>query len=360
MDGLYIYHDFFLGLESVWDRLKNCGKPIYMYGGGNGGEKILRACNENGICISGIFASDDFSADKSFWGYKVKRLSEIESEAKDLVVVLAFGTDIPEVMERIDRIGKKHELFAPDVSVAGTERFEKKYFMENFRKAAEAYSLLSDSASREVFVDLTAYKITGRLEYLRKAFSTPDESERLLMLGENEIYCDLGAYNGDTVRQFAERTGGRYKKIYAVEPEKRNFQKCVKSCLGFENISFYNAAAWSADGEMLFEGGSGRQARLGSNGRKIPVRSLDSILGGEECTYIKYDVEGADIPSLDGSAFSISGYAPKICCAVYHRCYDYIKIPLHINRLRSGYKFYMRQYPYYPAWETNIFCISGK
>ena len=60
---------------------------------------------------------------------------------------------------------------------------------------------------------------------------------------------------------------------------------------------------------------------------------------------------------LTGVQGTISKYSPKICTALYHRAYDILDIPLLINSIRSEYKLYMRQYPYYPAWETNLFAV---
>ena len=82
------------------------------------------------------------------------------------------------------------------------------------------------------------------------------------------------------------------------------------------------------------------------------------MLCGKECTYIKYDVEGADIPALEGSRETIVKYQPKLCCALYHRCYDYIDLPLYIDDMCSGYTFYMRQQSYYPAWETELYAVK--
>lgn len=358
MKGLYEFYDYFNSLQSAAETVLNGGKPVYIYGMGNGGEKVLKWCKDHGINVSGVFASDDFVRGQSFCGYRVKKLSEVESESEDFIILLAFGTDLPDVMSRIEEYGKRHTLIAPDVPVIAGKYFEKSEFMDRFDEAAMVYGLLEDDDSRETFIKLTAYKITGRLEYLREIFASPEKSWELLKPGENEIYCDLGAYNGDTIAGFVENVNGKYRKIYALEPEKRNFQKCVRNSITLENIEFHNAAAWSEDSVTYFDGGSGRQAKVSKKGvGKICTRSLDSILAGRECTYVKYDVEGADIPVLKGSADTIRKYSPKICCALYHRCYDYIEIPLYINKMNSGYRFYMRQYPYYPAWETNLFAI---
>lgn len=347
----------------------NSKKPVYIYGMGNGAEKIIRWCEYYNIKVSGVFASDEFVRGQSFCGYTVKTLGEAEQECgsdadnADLLVLLAFGTSLPDVMEHIENIGKKHELYAPDVPVIGEKHFDKQDFISDIGRAKKAYELLSDDESRKTFVYLNAYKITGKLDYLRSIFTNEQPP---LRLDDKEIYCDLGAYNGDTIREFVKRTNCRYRRIYALEPEKRNFQKCLRSVVDMklDNVELHNAAAWSEDGEQIFDGGSGRQAKITdrsvkNNTKKAAVRSLDDLLGGRECTYIKYDVEGADIPALNGSKNTIKKFSPKICCALYHRCYDHVDIPLYINSIKSGYKFYMRQSPYYPAWETNIYAVNA-
>ncbi|MDE6149461.1 MAG: FkbM family methyltransferase, partial [Ruminococcus sp.] len=93
-------------------------------------------------------------------------------------------------------------------------------------------------------------------------------------------------------------------------------------------------------------------------GVPVQCRSVDSIIKKNGCTYIKYDVEGADKQALLGSIKTIRNFNPKICTALYHRAYDILDLPLMINAIKSNYKMYLRQYPYYPCWETNLFCTK--
>lgn len=344
-------------LTDCGSEIKRLGLPVYIYGMGNGGEKVLKWCGDRGIEVSGVFASDDFVRGQSFCGHRVQTLSQVEQAEGEFTVLLAFGTSLPEVMSRIEDIEQRHPLFAPDVPVAEDKPFDKGGFFAGIHRAERVFELLADEQSRRVFWGLTAYKITGRLSYLRDIFTDEQKPSTLLGLGRDEIYCDLGAYNGDTVLQTAAAAGG-CKKIYALEPEKRNFQKCVRNCTDIDDIEFINAAAWSKDTVLSFDGGSGRQARLDGKGSGLTAaRSLDSVLHGRDCTYVKYDVEGADIPALEGSAETIRRCHPKLCCALYHRCYDYIDIPLFVHSLYGGYRSYMRQERYYPAWETELLCL---
>ena len=63
--------------------------------------------------------------------------------------------------------------------------------------------------------------------------------------------------------------GGKYERIYALEPERKNFQKCLKNLKANDNISLYNAAAWSIDTELYFAGGAGRQGRVDTAGKRF-------------------------------------------------------------------------------------------
>lgn len=347
----------FEALEPWYEALRKAERPVFIYGMGDGCIKVLREFDKYGIQCRGIFASDGFARENEFAGFKVRRLSDIELEYGDFCVAAAFGTDIPEVMKRIRSLSEKYTLVFPDTPVIGETVFSKDAFLSRFGDAEKIAGLLADKRSLKVFENILSFKITGNIDFLDDCFSFPDEAfSNILRLSDDEIYADLGAYTGDTVNEFLKYAEG-YRRIYAVEPNRRNFRKCVKNLLGRDNISFYNAAAWIRDEAVRFTSGSGRQSKLSSEGVSVYARSLDSILDGGECTYIKYDVEGADAEAINGSAGTISKYSPKICTALYHRAYDILDIPLLINSIRPEYKLYMRQYPYYPAWETNLFAV---
>lgn len=336
------------------ERAANTKKPVVLYGMGSGADKILRQLEISGIKCSAVFASDDFARGTVFHGYKVSTLSQLEEQYGDMLILLAFGTSLPDVMQRIDNISERHELIAPEVSVIGDGAFEKHIFFERIAEAEHAYSLLGDDISRKTFELLTSYKITGDLAFLRKAFSLSAEGSKLTAVPDNAVYCDLGAYNGDTVTDFVSICKGHYKKIYAIEPEKKNFQKLIRNTSQLKNIEYINAAAWNSDGELLFSSGSGRQASVSSSGKRVRSVSLDSVLSGAGADFIKYDVEGADREALDGSKETIRKYSPIICTAAYHRPYDYFDLINHIDSIKRGLRYYLRQDRYYPAWETTI------
>ena len=350
---------YFENLGESWEQLRKSEMPIVIYGMGNACEKILCRFSELGIACSGIFASDEFVRGQSFRGFRVKTLSAVEEEFGDFIICSAFGSSIPEVMERVLFLSNRHKLLFPDLPVAGDEYFSKEGFLKRFDRAASAYSLLSDEKSKETFVKLFSFKITGDIKYLIPIFEDT-ENIMSMLIGDNEdlVYADLGAYNGDTVERFIEKSNGKYEKIFAFEPDKRSFRKCVKNLIGYDNIDFINACAWSTDERIGFSQQSGRQSKISDSGELIAARSLDSVLSGKRCDIVKYDVEGAEREALEGSAETIRRCAPSLIVSAYHRPYDLIDLPLIINDIYGGYSCYLRQPPYFPAWDSVIAAVN--
>lgn len=60
--------DDLLTEENVWDRLHREGKPLVLYGMGDGAEKINAVLESKGMHITAVFASDDFVRGQSFFG----------------------------------------------------------------------------------------------------------------------------------------------------------------------------------------------------------------------------------------------------------------------------------------------------
>ena len=343
--------------QSCWDRLKNEQRPIFIYGMGDGALKIMSVFKQKEIAVAGIFASDDFVRGHSFEGYHVHKLSEIEELVDDFVVVLAFAAGYQEIVDKIHSIAAQHTLYVPDVPVVGQGIFTYEYCLENAEKLQKVYNSLADDYSRKVYANIINFKISGKIEYL-SAVTTPksDIYKKIIKPGLNEVYVDLGAYNGDTIKELLEFTYGKYASIYALEPDRKNFKKLAKFVDGMSHVYAYNAAAWCIDGELPFAAKSGRQSAISAeSSNMVKALSVDSILGRKAATIIKMDVEGFEREAIWGAAQIISHYSPKLMVSLYHRNEDIFELPLLIKTLNPSYKLYIRHQLYIPAWETNLY-----
>ncbi len=347
--------------KSCWERLKAEKRPIFIYGMGDGAMKIMAVFREYGIPVAGIFASDDFVRGHSFAGYRVHKLSEIEEMVEDFVIVLAFAAGYPELVEYIRALSRKHTLYVPDVPVIGTGLFTYDYCMEHLQELNAVYRSLADDESRRVFLNVIQFKISGNISYLDAVTEEPEAIYRqILKPNRNETFVDLGAYNGDTIRELLSYTGGGYFAVHAMEPDRKNFKK-LRAYIeenDMKRVNAYQCAAWCTDAELPFSAKSGRQSVLSPGGQLMTARSVDSILQNQPATILKMDVEGFEREALWGAAKTITHHAPKLVVAMYHRNEDIFELPLLVKKLNPKYKIYIRHRLYIPAWETNLYAVA--
>ena len=346
--------------RNVWDYLKETDLPIALYGMGNGTDMVIEKLNEIGVTAAEVFASDEFVRGHSFRGYRVKKYSEICEEYDDFVIVVCFAVHDDAMLARIKSLSEKHTLFAPNVPIVNDGVFTREFIAEHDEEFERAYSLLSDDFSRQSFIDVLNFKVSGKVEYL---FSCEKRKEDIyseyLSLGKDEIFMDLGAYDGDTVREFIEATDGEYQKIIAVEADEKNYRKLVDKTDGVQNITTYDLAVWDKKETLFFEKKKGRNSKLSSAGKvEVQADSVDNILAGERITVLKMDIEGSEERALDGARGTIEQYRPKLYVCAYHRNSDMYRLPLKINDICQDYKIFFCHHPYIPAWESNFYCIA--
>lgn len=355
--------DFITEKTDCWEFLKSTDLPVFIYGMGDGALKIMSVFEEYGIPLAGFFASDEFVRGHTFQGHLVHTLSQIESLIDDFVIVLAFAAGYRSLYDRINETAGRHTLLAPDVPVAGEGLFTYAYCQKNAEKIQAVYDMLADGFSRQTYADVINFKISGKIEYLNRCTSVEEIYGGIIPLGDNEVFADLGAYNGDTAAEFMSACNNNFRHIYAFEPNPRNFRKLSKNILTNniikdEKITLFNAAAGRENGTVKISAGEGRMSRENGSGKtvEIPVLAVDNAVG-ERVSLLKLDVEGGEREALLGAKNHIKNGA-KIICSLYHRNEDMFELPLLIKSINPELKFYVRHRLYIPAWETNLYAVN--
>ena len=126
----------------LWNYLKDSKKPIVLYGMGNGADKIIKVLENRGINIQGVFASDGFVRKKTFHGFELLSYSEAKEKFHDMIVLLCFGSALPDVIDNIKRVSSEQELYAPDVPVCDGALFEIEYYNNNKNALESVFILL--------------------------------------------------------------------------------------------------------------------------------------------------------------------------------------------------------------------------
>ena len=346
--------NFRIDEKSSWEKIKESGKSVVIYGMGNGADKVIDEFNKLEIPILGVTASDDFVRGQIFRGFKVKKLSEFDGE---FIIAVSFATCIPEVMNHIYSLSENHRVIVPCVPVFGDDIFNREFIEKNAEKINAAYNLFEEESKR-IFEGCINFIFGGELDVLARITTDKEEAFRnIINLNTKESYLDLGAYRGDTVEEFLHYCGGEYDSITALEPDRRTFKKL---CDYLENIPRSTAcqrAIYNEITTLKFSSKAGRQSTISEKGEEIETATVDLLCKNNKVTYIKMDVEGAEKEAIEGGKTTLKEQKPKLNIALYHRSADIFELPLQISQINPDYKFYIRRHPYIPCWDMNLYCI---
>jgi len=226
----------------------------------------------------------------------------------------------------------------------------------------KAYSYLSDERSKAVYLGILNCKISLDSKYL-VGIADPDENQYfdkdIIHLNENEVFCDCGSYNGDTLETFVALSGGKYKKYIAIEADKDTYTELKKKVAenGYKNIQTHNVACWNEKTVLKFQSAqtAGHVTEIGDISVQADV--LDNILKDEKVTFLKMDIEGAEEMALKGAARVIQENKPILAVCIYHSLEDYYKIPLIIKEFNQEYKLFTRHYKDLYDHETVCYAI---
>lgn len=207
------------------------------------------------------------------------------------------------------------------------------------------YQILSDEASKDTLLNLMLYRFWNDKSYLKRCASgerqyyLPD----LLPYRKKDVFVDCGAFDGQTVKEYAEVYGDSYKKIYAYEPAPDNYRRVCENLKGMERVEPMNKGIADRTGTASFSTSLPAAANrlLPSGEMMVEIATLDGDID-EPVSFIKMDIEGMEQAAIRGAAWHIQNDHPRLAICLYHLVEDLWKIPELIEQLNPNQKFYMR------------------
>ena len=345
----------------LWNYLKNqtkAGRPVVLYGTGDGADKIMAVLEERGIPVSGIFASPGFVRDRKFHGIQVESFEDCYSRfGREMIALMCFGSSRPEVLDYVDSIADKCEFYAPDVPVYGQNLFDKEFCEKHEGEINIVRGLLADELSRKTFDCIINARLTGKTAYLKLCEVSQEEADSVLPQDREGLFLDLGAYDGDTVMRYSSLMN-KLTGFIAVEPDRRNMRKLKENTCLINNIEYIQAFISDKEGTADVVKNIGRGTSLDKEGgSEVQTVTIDGLIKGRQTAFIKFDVEGAEAAAIDGGAQTIADSKPLMNIACYHRSEDIFELPLKVLKLNPKYKVYMRHTPSIPAWDTCFYFV---
>ncbi|MBO4707467.1 MAG: FkbM family methyltransferase [Elusimicrobiaceae bacterium] len=232
-----------------------------------------------------------------------------------------------------------------------------KYFIKNADRVQNIIDNLQDEKSKLIYKQMIKYRCT----FLKKdhpEFSIYDQyfPRDIIKLSDKEVFIDCGAYTGDSINKFLKFSKDKYKKIVAFEPDLDNVKKLRGN--KFKNCEVIQAAVWDKEGEAEFYHYStdalsaklsNTQSLAGETRKefskyKVNLKVIDNISVCKDASFIKMDIEGAELPALKGAVNIIKTNKPKLAICIYHSNEDMLQIIEWVLSLNLGYKIYVRSH----------------
>ena len=186
---------------------------------------------------------------------------------------------------------------------------------------------------------------------------------------DNEVFLDVGSLDFTTSINFIQRAGmDNIKRIYVFEPNPKMQQrinenieasgiersKIVVQLLGLYNTN--NTVSFDIQRPSYYINNNSDSDIPPTVSESIKVISLDELDIQEKITFIKLDIEGAELNALKGALNTIKKDKPKLAISVYHKPTDMILIPYFIKSISPEYKLYLRHYSSTPT-ETILYAV---
>lgn len=238
--------------------------------------------------------------------------------------------------------------------------YNKNYFNIKKDEIKTVIDFLEDNISKQIYEQCLTYRCTHNVKdqpfYNRKEQYFPED---IIKLSNKEIFVDCGAYIGDTIKIFKKKVNNQFEKIVAFEPSEKNCNKLND----MNDITIVTAGAWKENKRLYFkEDGDGsvilndKDLSIQNFSNMIEGKKIDDCLECKKATYIKMDIEGAELNALMGAENTIRENNPKLAICIYHSAEDMVMIPLYIHNKYPNYKLYVRHHSHRCS-ETVLYAI---
>lgn len=356
-------------IESNESKLGNLNnKQIMLYGAGNVGKKLYKNLRDNNIEIA-CFIDRNKNIDQSKYEVPVYQpeSKELEVFKKTGYVILSalFSLNVYNGIKKylletgFYNIFGIHEI---NFSAIGCKSFYSNLFnnlcskndvvQKNRSKIIEAFSLLETEQDKELYIECLKSHLTMNFTEFKEPYDISMQylAHDIPVEKDYRRFIDCGGFDGDTIRNFISQKI-EIENIAIFEPQNDLCEKittCIdKNSSKFNLVTIFPCGVHSKTEKLKFSVSDDAPSvsKIHEKGSDIiQCVAIDDVLKGFNATFIKMDIEGAEIEALKGAKQTIVKNHPQLAICVYHSLSDIWEIPLLIKSFYSKYKFYLRNY----------------
>ena len=332
--------------------MRKCEYPLYIWGNGSMAHVVYQKLNKEDIPVKGFFVNVSTQWQEQHEDeLPCLTLQQLLDEKNPFAAVMGHGHielihEIlqDELVKNMYVIPNPYDYYIPEKDV-----------IERAMDSGidEVSSWLIDAESRD---NLWAYFVAHSENYrdfynrVRKinGIFCPD----VWKLREKEIYYDIGAWNGDTVREFLEINNGKYETIEAFEPDNVASRELLHCLQDYPNIRCHQIGLSNISGTMRMQGAGTQSAYIENieNGN-IPVYKLDDL--AEKLmppTMMKIGVPKLTLAILQGAEMLIRSMRPRLILSVaWGAGNDLLDTIKWVHQVNKEYKLALRYRLFMPT-----------
>lgn len=181
-------------------------------------------------------------------------------------------------------------------------------------------------------------------EQLRDIYHTSGEWG----IRQGDVVLDCGAHVGAFTHQALARGAA---KVIAIEPSPRNVE-CLRRNFAREiaegRVVVFPKGVWNREDLLVLHQMEENSAadtvvmeQPGARaGDSVPLTRIDTLvqeLNLSRVDYIKMDIEGAEVPALNGAVETLRRWKPRLALAAYHKADDPVTLPASVHRAVPEY-----------------------
>ncbi|MGI0483555.1 FkbM family methyltransferase [Geminocystis sp. CENA526] len=350
-------------------------KPLVLYGAGNLGQMAKEYCDLLKIPIEFVVDSQAETIEKQgFWqGVKVVHPQTISSTMKNstLLAVCVVTSPYTELETNLKQNGWSDIVPFYDITEFYCDRhplsngwFAPPFTEEDIEKTNQVLNLWEDNISRGHHLQFLAWRRLRTEWYFKNAPVTTHDRffipEILSVIHDQESFLDVGSHTGSVTKRFYEIVKGKFKAIWAIEPDIINLSNLKTTISQFpaqdrDKIHILNQVVGSTSSECNFYQGLGYTSQCSPLGEIVlHKQTIDEL--NLSPTFIKLHLEGWELDTLKGAKKTIEQNRPIIVATSYHNLQGIWELPQWLMTQLLDYKFYMRVHSWCGTGAV-IYCI---
>ena len=349
--------------------IEDTKESYILFGAGPLGRYVLGKLRMIGIEPFGFVDNN-----ANLWGKKMDGLpvyspedATVQFKGKALFIITVY-TNQP-VIRQLQNLGAKFTTFASlawyysEVMLPHGALDLPHQIFHQADEVQKAFGLWHDELSRKEYLAQLKWRTSLQLDNMPLHLS-PDEIYfpiDLVRFSEDECFVDCGAFDGDSINAFLRLCKDRFKKIWAIEPDPENYKHLLERVQLWDDdivrkVISFQAAVGSKRQKIAFNATGTAGSTMGKGSYKANSIPLDIILKSDTPTYIKMDIEGAEMDALCGPKQVIKEHLPILAVCAYHKQNHLWEIPLLIQSISNDYGFFLRRYSD-ECWELICYAI---